>query len=580
MVGGYQRVLASRAGMLSAMAGPNVLYYGDNLDVLRRHFKDETVDLVYLDPPFSSDVNYNVLFQEHGEKAAAQIEAFTDTWEWNTEAAAAFQDVVEQGGDVGKAMLAFRTLLGTSDMLAYLSMMAPRLVELRRVLKPTGSLYLHCDPTASHYLKLLLDAVFGPTRFRSEVIWKRSSAHSSSRRWSPVHDTLLFYSKGDTATWNPTHQPLPQSTLDAWYNNVEPETGRRFNRADLTAAGIRHGASGLPWRGVDPTSKGRHWAIPGFIKETVGDLDTQAALDALDAAGRIFWPKATGGIPMLKRYVDEARGVPPLDVIADIAPLNNATAERLGYPTQKPLALMERIVTVSSNPDEVVLDPFCGCGTTVDAAQALGRRWIGIDITHLSIGLIKHRLVDRYGPEIAKTYRVVGEPTTVDDAAVLAREDPFQFQAWALGLVGARVAGSDKKGGDKGIDGRLYFHEGAAETRQIVFSVKAGHLVPAFIRDLSGVLTREGAQIGVLISFEEPSAGMRAEAADAGFHDSPWGRHPRIQLRTIRELLDGKGVDYPHVAGANVTHRRAARATSCPGEQTALFGSSIGGDET
>ena len=560
------------------MADLNTLYYGDNLDVLRRHVRDESVDLVYLDPPFNSNADYNVLFSEHGEKSAAQIEAFTDTWEWNTEAAAAYEDVVEQGGEVANAMVAFRTLLGTSDMLAYLSMMAPRLIELRRVLKPTGTLYLHCDPTASHYLKLLLDAVFGPERFRSEVIWKRASAHSSSKRWSPVHDTLLFYSRGETFTWNPVHQPLPQSTVDAWYNNVEPGTGRRFNRADLTAAGVRSGPSGAPWRGVDPTPKGRHWAIPRFVGEIVGDLATQDALDALDAAGRIFWPKAQGGIPMLKRYLEEAPGVPPLDVITDIAPLNNVTAERLGYPTQKPLALMDRILTVSSNPGDVVLDPFCGCGTTIDAAQDLGRRWVGIDITHLSIGLIKHRLAGRYGPAFAKTYRVIGEPTTVDDARVLAKDDPFQFQAWALGLVGARVAGSDKKGGDKGIDGRLYFHLGDGETRQIILSVKAGNLAPSYLDALWGVIERERADIGVLISFNEPTSGMRARAAEAAFIDTPWGRYPRLQMRTVGELLAGKGIDYPHVTGSNVTHRRPARARSEP-EALELFGQDVPAEE-
>ena len=231
------------------------------------------------------------------------------------------------------------------------------------------------------------------------------------------------------------------------------------------------------------------------------------------------------------------------------------------------------MIEASSLPGDIVLDPFCGCGTTVDAAQALGRRWIGIDITHLAIGLIKHRLADRYGPEIAKTYGVIGEPTTVDDARMLAAEDPFQFQAWALGLAGARVAGSDRKGGDKGIDGRLYFHDSTAgPTRQIVLSVKAGKLVPAYVRDLRGVLDREGAEIGVLLSFEEPTAGMRSEAAEAGFYESPWGKHPRIQLRAIWELLDGKGIDYPHVTGANVTHRRAQRAQTDQAEALPLFG--------
>lgn len=260
--------------------------------------------------------------------------------------------------------------------------------------------------------------------------------------------------------------------------------------------------------------------------------------------------------------------------------LQPASREKLGYPTQKPVALLERIIAMASDPGAVVLDPFCGCGTTIDAAQALGRSWVGIDITHLAIGLIKHRLIDRYGPEIASTYRTSGEPTTVDDARVLGAEDPFQFQAWALGLVGARVAGSDRKGGDKGIDGRLYFHQGDNETRQIVFSVKAGHLVPNYVRDLRGVIERENAEIGVLVSFEEPTAGMRSEAAEAGFFESPWGRHPRIQLLTIRELLDDRGVNYPHVTGANVTHRRAARAHAEASESLELFGRAAEEPET
>ncbi|HYT76294.1 MAG TPA: site-specific DNA-methyltransferase [Vicinamibacterales bacterium] len=341
----------------------NRLYYGDNLDVLRRHVEDESVDLVYLDPPFNSNANYNVLFAERdGTQAASQIKAFEDTWKWDDEAARAFESVVETGGKTSQAMQAFRTFLGESDMMAYLAMMAPRLIELRRVLKTTGSLYLHCDPTASHYLKMLLDAVFGPQQFRNELIWKRTSAHSSAKRFAPVHDVLLFYAKSDAHTWNPAYQPLPQETIDAWYNNVEPETGRGFNRADMTAPGIRSGDSGAAWRGVDPTAKGRHWAIPGFVGELVKGLDTLSALDALDGAARLFWPKREGGIPMLKRYVEEARGVPALDVITDISPLNNVAAERLGYPTQKPEALLERIIKASSNEGDTVLDPFLAAG--------------------------------------------------------------------------------------------------------------------------------------------------------------------------------------------------------------------------
>ena len=492
---------------------PNVLYYGNNLDVLRRHVRDESVDLIYLDPPFNSNANYNVLFEEHGEKAAAQVRAFTDTWTWDTDARADYEEVVEQGGRVSDAMRAFYTMLGGSDMMAYLARMSLRLVELHRVLKPTGSIYLHCDPTASHYLKLLMDSVFGPANYRTEIIWRRASGfkRSSARRFPHKHDVILFYCK-DAA----------RLTFHPQFREHKPEYIKRFKKD----------AAGRLYRDdVNPTAGGRRTI---YLDDVEGDL------------------------------VDS--------VWTDINPINPVAAERLGYPTQKPLALMERIIAASSDPGDVVLDPFCGCGTTVDAAQNLDRRWIGIDITHLAIGLIKHRLADRYGPEIAKTYRVIGEPTTVEDAAVLAHDDPFQFQAWALGLVGARPAGETKKGGDKGIDGKLYFHDSPdAKTKQIVLSVKAGHLVPMYLRDLRGVIDREEADIGVLISFEEPTAGMRAEAASAGFYVSPWGKHPRLQLRTVGQLLDGGGIDYPHVTGANVTHRRAARARPDQPESLELF---------
>jgi DNA modification methylase len=540
---------------------PNLLYYGDNLDVLRRHVRDESVDLVYLDPPFNSNANYNVLFAEHGTRAAAQIQAFEDSWEWNEESAATYQDTVERGGGVANALMSFRTLIGTSDMLAYLSMMAPRLVELHRVLKPTGSLYLHCDPTASHYLKLLLDAIFGPARFVNEIVWQRTSAHSDARQgakhFGRTNDTLLFYAKSDAYTWNSQHVGHGEDYVRVHYPHVEEATGRRYGLWDITGPG--GAAKGNPSYEVFGVT--RYWRY--------SEVNMRQKIEA----GRVIQPRP-GAVPREIRYLDDSAGAPLSTNWTDIPPINSQAKERLGYPTQKPLALLERILSASSSPGDVVLDPFCGCGTAVDAAQSLGRQWIGIDITHLAIGLIKHRLTDRYGPEIAKTYKVVGEPTTVEDAAVLARDDPFQFQAWALGLVGARVAGSDKKGGDKGIDGRLYFHDSAGgQTRQIVFSVKAGdHLVPAYVNELRGVIEREHADIGVLISFKEPTAGMRSEAAGAGFYTSPWGNHPRLQLRTVGQLLAGQGIDYPHVTGANVTHRRAERAAAAKPEELELFG--------
>jgi DNA modification methylase len=539
----------------------NLLYYGDNLDVLRRHIAADSADLVYLDPPFNSNATYNVLFAEQdGSRSAAQIQAFGDTWRWDQAAARAYQDTVEAGGDVARALQAFRTLLGDSNMLAYLAMMSPRLVELHRVLKSTGSLYLHCDPTASHYLKILLDAIFGPVGFANEVIWKRTSAHSSARRYGPAHDTILFYRKSDRSTWNNQYEGYSESYILSHYRQQD-QSGRQFTLSDLTAAGVRTGASGKPWRGYDPTSLGRHWAIPGSVQvlgEAEGVEDTQSALDRLDVAGRIHWAKQ-GGWPRYRRYLDEVRGVPLQDVWTDIDPVNAKAAERLGYPTQKPEALLERIIVASSEPGAVVLDPFCGCGTAIAAAQKLGRRWIGIDITHLAIGLIKSRLQSTFGPSIAGMYAVLGEPTTVGDAARLAQEDPFQFQAWALGLVGARTAESNKKGADKGIDGRLYFHdEAGGKTKQIIFSVKAGKLHAPYVRDLRGVVDREKAEIGVLLAFEEPTQPMRTEAASAGFYDSPWGKHPRLQILTVANLLEGKNVDYPRGA-ANRTVRQAPR---------------------
>jgi DNA modification methylase len=514
--------------------GGSVLYYGDNLDVLRRYVPDACVDLIYLDPPFNSNATYNILFAEQdGSRSAAQIQAFGDTWRWDQAAAHAFEEVVEAGGSVSRALQAFRTLLGDSNMLAYLAMMAPRLVELHRVLKPTGSLYLHCDPTASHYLKIVLDAIFGPTLFVNELVWQRTSAHSDAKQgaqhFGRVHDSLLLYSKSAAYTWNPLHVPHSREYLKTHYPFTEVSSGRRYGLWDITGPG--GAAKGNPHYEI--------FGITKFWRYSQGKM-----LDKI-ACGRVVQPSA-GSIPREVRYLDETAGSPVNSLWTDIRPINSQARERLGYPTQKPLELLERVIRASSNVGDVVLDPFCGCGTAVDAAQQLGRKWIGIDITHLAIGLIKSRLAGSFGPSIASSYVVVGEPTTVADAAQLALEDPFQFQAWALGLVGARTADSNKKGADRGIDGHLYFHDDlGGKTKQIVLSVKAGKLHAPYVRDLRGVREREGAEIGVLLSFEQPTKNMRAEAASAGFYESKWGKHPRLQLLTIGDLLQGSGIDYP-----------------------------------
>jgi DNA modification methylase len=523
----------------------NKLYYGDNLEVLKMYVKDESVDLVYLDPPFNSRQDYNVLFAEKdGSQSSSQIHAFEDTWEWNIDAQRAYEQIVEQGGRVADALRAFKTFLFNSDMMAYLAMMAPRLVELRRVLKETGSIYLHCDPTASHYLKILMDAVFGPQFFRNEIIWKRSHAHSDSKQgaqhFGRITDTLLFYSRGTKTTWNALYTPYDEKYIERDYRRLDAD-GRRYRIDNLQGPG--GAAKGNPSYEVMGVT--RYWR---YSKEK---------MEKLIAEGRVIQTRP-GAVPQYKRYLDEMPGVGVQNLWDDLPNINNRSNEMLGYGTQKPEALLERILKASSNEGDVVLDPFCGCGTTVQVAQRLNRRWIGIDITHLAIGLIKKRLSDAYGPEIKSAYDVIGEPTDYQGAASLAAEDKYQFQWWALGQVGARPA-EQKKGADRGIDGRLYFHDDdSGQSKQIIFSVKAGGVTVPQVRDLVGVLTREKAEIGVFISFDPPTKPMLKEAAEAGFYKSTDGTtYPKLQILTIQQILDGKQPDYP-------LHRRDATFKKAP----------------
>jgi adenine specific DNA methylase Mod len=534
----------------------NQLYYGDNLEVLRDYIKDESVDLIYLDPPFNSRADYNVLFAEKdGTRSSSQITAFEDTWEWNVDAQRAYESVVEGGGRVAEAMRAFRTFLGNSDMMAYLAMMAPRLIELRRVLKVTGSIYLHCDPTASHYLKMLMDSIFGPECFRSEIIWKRSTTHSDAKRWSPISDTIFYYAPGNP-TWNSPLVPHSDEYVADKYR-AQDSDGRKYTLDNMTSPKPRPNMI-YEWRG---------FASPPF-----GWRYSRETMTELDAKGRIWYPDDKSKRPRLKRYLDEMSGVLMGNVWTDISPLNSQAQERLGYPTQKPEALLERIIKASSNEGDVVLDPFCGCGTAVAAAQTLKRRWIGIDITHLAIGLIKQRLHDKFGESIKGTYEVHGEPTDLAGARKLAEDDKFQFEAWALSLVGARPAGQVRRGADKGIDGRLYFHDDASgKSRQIILSVKGGHVEHSHVRDLRGVLDREQAEIGVLITLEPPTRPMITEAASAGFYKPPSyeGRSfPRIQILTIEEILAGRQIDFQPMRDA--TYKQAPRSKGKKAENLTL----------
>jgi site-specific DNA-methyltransferase (adenine-specific) len=537
----------------------NALFFGDNLEVLRDHVKDESADLIYLDPPFNSDAGYNVLFGDKTTgKSAAQASAFRDTWEWGEHAAYAFEEVMRQGGRMALLLKGMRAWMGENAMMAYVAMMAVRLTELRRVLKPTGSLYLHCDPSASHYLKLLLDASFGAENFRSEIVWKRTGSHAGAARWAPVHDTIFFYSAGDRYTWNRQFQAYERGYIEERYDR-EDKRGR-FQDVSLTGPGTREGESGLPWRGHDPTSRGRHWAVPKAAAEAIQgfeQLSVHQKLDALDAADLLYWTSSSDGLPRVKQF--PGAGVPLQDCILDVPPLNARAKERLGYPTQKPVALLRRIISASSRPGDVVLDPFCGCGTTVEAAEQLGRDWTGIDVTHYAVTLIEARMRKSH-PDAR--FAVRGRPTDLVGARDLARRDKHQFQWWSAWLLGAHSYNETKKGADRGIDGNIFFPNGPYGHGRIIISVKGGENVgPAFVRELAGVLEREQAEMGVLVLLAEPTRAMTSEAASAGHvRRSAHGPLPRLQIVTVGELLAGKRPHLPVIVPPRVVQSKAPKA--------------------
>ena len=530
----------------------NTLYYGDNLAILREYIADESVDLVYLDPPFNSKRTYNVLFKdESGKDSAAQIAAFDDTWHWDVSAEEAYYDLVTQApDDVSKLIGALREFIGTNQMLAYLVMMAIRLVELHRILKPTGSLYLHCDPTASHYLKIVLDTIFGAEHYRNEIIWKRTTAHSDSKTCGNTHDIILFYTKSRRLTWNKVYQPYNEKYIKSHYRKVD-DAGRLYRTDNLTAYGLSGGGYTYEWNGVT-----KLWRVP------------ETRMQELHDQGKIYYTRS--GSAEYIRYLDEMPGVPLQDVWDDISPINSQAAERLGYPTQKPLALLERIIESSSNKGDIILDPFCGCGTTVAAAEKLDRQWIGIDITHLAIALQKYRLRESF-PE--SEFTVIGEPESVKAAQYLAEQDRFQFEWWALSLVKARpgkgTKGSKrgKKGADKGVDGVITFIDGPnRKPMRVLVQVKSGKVSSRDIRDLVGTVERERGTIGVFITLKPPSKPMKTEAVSAGFYESLlWGgKYPKIQILTIEELLAGASVAMP---SALPSFKKAERIDKNPAGQ-------------
>jgi len=484
----------------------NVLYFGDNLEILRKYIPANSIDLIYLDPPFNSKKDYNILFKENGGvESEAQIKAFTDTWHWTQTAANTLRDIeMDAPEKVGRLIRALYDAIGSNDVMAYLVMMTIRLVELHRVLKPTGSLYLHCDPTASHYLKLVLDQIFGPKNFRNEIVWCYTGPRKTPKKFSRKHDVIFFYTKTGHYIFN--QQSIPHK-------------------------------SGLHDTGQVETF--------GRLRKDKVSQEQMQEIRKLEERGKILE-----------------------DWWIDIYPIDRVRREMLGYETQKPTALLERIIKASSNEGDVVLDPFCGCGTAVVAAQKLNRRWIGIDITHLAINLMRNRLKDSF-PGIQ--LEVIGEPKDLSGAKALAHQDRYQFQWWALGLIGARPLGEKKKGADKGIDGVIHFiDDPSGAVSRVVVQVKSGHIGVNAVRELETVAKNDA--IGALITLEPPTTPMNVEAVVAGYYHSPIydKDYPKIQILTIEELLHGKTVDMPPQTQTNVTFAKAQKITQKEGEQLSM----------
>jgi DNA modification methylase len=523
--------------------GSNRLFYGDNLEILRKYIKDETVDLCYIDPPFNSKRNYNQIYNNIGREDKAQAQAFVDTWTWDDAAISGLSEIALNHGGVFtnqsiNLILGLEKVLSRGSLLSYLVHMTLRIAEIYRVLRPTGTFYLHCDPSASHYIKLVLDSIFCARtgQYQNEIIWKRTSAHSDSSTCGNSHDIIFLYTKSSNFIWNKLFQKYDGSYLDSHYSKVD-KNGRRWTDGDLTAKGLSGGGYEYEYKGCKS-----YWRCPiGTMKK-------------LDLEGKLHFTKK-GGI-RLKRYLDEMSGMPLQDIWNDISPINSQAAERLGYPTQKPEALLERIIKVSSSEGSVILDAYCGCGTTVAVADRLNRKWIGIDITYQSISLILKRLEEHFGVATLKNIILSGVPEDFASAQALANKQDDrtrkEFEKWAvLTYSNNRALINEKKGSDGGIDGIAYFLDfdkrGFEEYKQILFSVKTNKiLAPSVIRDLNGTIEREKAAMGVLLTLY-PMGNLIKESKKYGvFANNMLGQtYPKILIVSIEEILSGKTIKIP-----------------------------------
>ncbi|MEO8146057.1 MAG: site-specific DNA-methyltransferase [Bacteroidia bacterium] len=568
----------------------NKLYYGDNLEVLRKYIKDETIDLCYIDPPFNSKRTYNQIYNNIGKEDQAQAQAFIDTWTWDNAAEKGFEEIIANTGAVFTSqcielIIGLEKVLRKGSLLSYVVSMSLRIAEIYRVLKPTGSFYLHCDPTASHYLKLIVDSIFCASRkgeYQNEIVWRRTGQHNKVLRYGPIHDVIFFYTKTNNYTWNFPKRPFMQGHINE--NFIPDDKGYKSNYYGnvLTGSGIRGGESGKPWKGFDPTAKGRHWAVPGALledlDEDLSELTQHEKFDRFYELGMITITKGEAW-PMYERYINSKDGQALPDIWAfqpytsgtvfktkygideDVRWLSTKDSERLGYPTQKPEGLLDRIINASTKIGDTVLDAYCGCGTTVSVAHNLKRKWIGIDITYQSISLILKRLEDTFGKKILESIELNGVPKDFKSAEALANKQDDktrkEFEKWAtLTFSNNRAVINEKKGGDGGIDGKAYLldtdDKNKQETKKALFSVKSNKtLTPSVIRDLNGTIEREGAALGFLITLY-PMANLVKESKKYGIYKNKLLNHdyPKIEIISVQEILEGKQMSLP--SGQNV----------------------------
>ena len=519
------------------------LFAADCLDILNdpEALPTASVDLIYLDPPFNSNSNYNLPFKSR-DRSLKPVEAFVDTWTWQPSDDERLSDLARNPRTRPLATVVgfaaeMESRRGKTSLAAYLLNMAQRLYAMRRVLKDSGSIYLHCDPTASHYLKLLMDGVFGRKNFRNELIWKRTSSHNDAKRLGNTHDILLSFGKTKFSTSNMIYLPYDEKYIKNAFR-YQDEDGRRYSSADLTATSKQGGGYEYEWRGVR-----RLWLCP------------ISTMQRLEDENRLHYSRT--GLARRKRYLDEAKGRPITDVWTDISPISSHAHERLGYPTQKPLSLLERIIKASSKPGDIVLDPFCGCGTTLHAAESLGRRWVGIDISKFSTGLIRRRLVDNFGYLNRDDIRIRGTPETLAEARDLARGDKFEFEKWVCGALDANglYKNPGEPGADGGVDGvvelpviRQVGNKFESQTEYVIIQVKGGNVAPDAVKALGETVRRLGAVAGIMVCFGDQMGTVQNQRGREQWADA-YKQYPVIQGFSVEQLLADERPNLPPTWG-------------------------------